>query len=367
MSARPSPAWNPVADVPLPGPPLAPPLPSRLRQAGVPRINLDALPMVALAAVIVPPGACRGGTEVRTSGLPPLPGPGGIVLTHRVGDRCVGLAADRLEPGAAVQAPGCAPVTWTRLDGSAGRTRADALNRALNDTACIGNRVLVLTGPARGQRGVVTGMHGACGHVSVDFPPKVLRRLRVGDRLQIYAQGQGLRMLDHPELRLRHCSPRLLRGWGLASKPPRLLVPVTHRLPGGLLEAAAGSRRPLHYRIRDAGSAQGRRLGLSRLRFGDLVAVRHPGASSPAGARGLTTIAVVVSGEAPFSGLGPGLLTLIWGSGGHLEPVQDPRANLAAVLRLRPLPKSSRRRPGKIYRARSSIGAPGSVRIGEIA
>jgi hypothetical protein len=128
--------------------------------------------MVAVAGEIVPPGGC--GQAHRDSGAPWLPGPGGIVLSQRVGDPCIGLAADGLEPGAALQSLQKTP--WGESDGP---------NRALNAYACIGNRALVLTGPARGQRGVVTGKHGACDHVCVDFPFKVLRRLRIGDRVQI--------------------------------------------------------------------------------------------------------------------------------------------------------------------------------------
>ena len=336
-----APMLAPVAGVPLPGPPLAPPLPWRLRQAGMPRLNLRELVMVATAGEIVPPGACAARAQGPNRG-PELPGPGGIVLTQRIGDPCIGLAADRLEPGVMVQSLKRTP--WGSPNG---------LNRALNAYSCIGNRALVLTGPARGQRGVVTGKHGACDHVCVDFPFKVLRRLRIGDRIQIYSLGLGLRLTDHPKLRLHNCSPRLLRGWGLASAPPRLLVPVTHRIPAGVWDAEVfGSGgggdgwAPGEYAISLSDQALARRLRLDRLRFGDLVAIEHaPDRPRRQPRGGITAIGVLVSGDGPLPEQGPGVLGLIVGASRHLEPVLDARANLATVLALRALPKARARRP----------------------
>ena len=329
---------TPAPGVPVRGPALAPPIPWGLRQAGVPRLNLGQLAMVAVAGEIVPPGLCRSRDRARRNGpAPRLPGPGGIVLNQRIGDPCIGLAADRLEPGVAIRS----------LPNSLAAEPDDA-NRALNAYACIGNRALVLTGPARGQRGLVTGKHGNCDHVSVDFPFKVLQRLRIGDRLQIYAFGLGLRLTDHPELTLRHCSPRLLRRWGLASAPPRLLVPVTHRIPAGLLGPGDRPHRgaPREYALPLDDLALAQRLGLDRLRFGDLVAIHHPAERQGRfGPGGIVTVGVVVCGDSPVPGRGPGVIGLIAGDSRHLEPVPDPRANLAIMLGLRALPRARARRP----------------------
>lgn len=325
---------QPVAGVPFPGPSLAPPIPWRLRQAGVPRLNLKELVMVAVAGEVVPPrdcGAARRSREGRTH--PPLPGPGGIVLTQRVGDRCTGLEADGLVPGVSVQSLHRDP-----------NGRLGGANRALNAYACVGDRVLVLDGPARGQRGWVTGKLRGYDQVCVDFPYKVLRRLRIGDRLQIYAYGLGLRLRDHPRLSLHHCSPRLLRRWGVASVPPRLLVPVTHRVPARAMgtsppsDETLGVSAPAEYRIRALDPAVERRLGLDRLRFGDLIAIQHgPPRDAPGPADGLTVIGLIVSGPRATAGEGPGLISLIAGASRHLKPVLDSRANLATVLGLREL------------------------------
>lgn len=308
--------------------PLAPPLPAQRRHAGTPQINLRELAMVAVAGEIVPPSQSHGPYRIGRDGVPRvLPGPGGIVLSHRVGDRCVGLAADHLEPGVSVQS------RQRALKGEPA-----AANSALNTYACIGNLALVLTGPCTGKKGVVTGKHGGVDHVLVDFPDAVLRRLRIGDRIQIYSHGLGLRLPEHPELALYNCSPRLIRAWGLRSRPHRLGVPVTHLLPAGIMGSGIGRDNVAQgdYDIQLFDPEVRRRYGLDRLRFGDLVAIR--GADTRFGRAfhtGFTTIGVVVHGDSGKSGHGPGVVTLITGESRYLEPMRAPAANLALVLRLR--------------------------------
>jgi hypothetical protein len=299
-------------------------------------MNLRELAMVAVAGEIVPPAQGRSPYRIGRDGVPRvLPGPGGIVLSHRVGDRCVGLAADHLEPGVAVQ---------SRLRALKGEP--NAANLALNTYACVGNRALVLTGPCAEKQGVVTGKHGGVSHVLVDFPDPVLRRLRIGDKVQIYSHGLGLRLPEHPELTLYNCSPRLLARWGLRSRPHRLEVPVTHLLPAGIMGSGIGRDNAARgdYDIQLFDPQVRRRYGLDRLRFGDLVAIR--GADTRFGRAfhtGYTTIGVVVHSDSTKSGHGPGVVTLITGEARFLAPRYAPRANLAAVLGLRELGQTSTR------------------------
>jgi hypothetical protein len=224
----------------------------------------------------------------------------------------------------------------------------DGPNLAFNTYACIGNRALVLTGPCQGQQGVVTGKHGGVDHVLVDFPMRVLRRLRIGDKLQIYSYGLGLRLTDHPQLTVFNCAPRLLRRWGLRSAPPGLTVPVTHRIPAGIMGSGIGRDNTARgdYDIQLFDSALTRRLGLDRLRFGDLVAIVHADTRfGRAWHSRYTTIGVVIHGDSVKSGHGPGVVTLITGESRFLTSVHDQRANLAAVLGLRELPKPRVRVP----------------------
>ena len=77
-------------------------------------------------------------------------------------------------------------------------------------------------------------------HVLVDFPTPVLRRLQVGDRVQIHACGLGLRLLDYPEITVFNCSPALLKRWGLSERHGALEAPVTHLLPAAIMDSGLG-------------------------------------------------------------------------------------------------------------------------------
>jgi hypothetical protein len=59
--------------------------------------------MVAVAGQIAHPIGQANPYRIGNDGVPRvLPGTGGIVLNHRIGDRCVGLAGDHIEPGVAL-------------------------------------------------------------------------------------------------------------------------------------------------------------------------------------------------------------------------------------------------------------------------
>jgi uncharacterized protein DUF4438 len=148
-------------------------------------INQDELVLAAVLGQIAPPVAGVNPYRIGHDGIPRvLPGTGGIALNQRIGDRCVGLAGDHVEPGVALH-NNSREVIGIR----------EGPNLALLTYACVGNRARVVSGPCTGQWGLVTGKHGGVNHVLVDFPPAVLRRLCIGDRMQIYAVGLGLRLL----------------------------------------------------------------------------------------------------------------------------------------------------------------------------
>lgn len=193
------------------------------RQRDLPRINQRDLVMVAVAGQIAHPVGRANPYRIGNDGIPRvLPATGGIVLNQRIGDRCVGLAGDHIEPGVGLH-NNQREVVGPR----------DGPNTALITYACVGNRARVISGPCTGQMGLVTGKHGGINHVLVDFPPAVLRRLQIGDRIQIYACGLGLRLPDHPEISVFNCAPALLKRWGLQENAGVLQVPVTHLLQIG--------------------------------------------------------------------------------------------------------------------------------------
>lgn len=308
-------------------------------QPQAPRINRAQLVAIRVAGQIANPVVRATPYRIGRDGvLRVVPGTGGIVLNRRVGDSAVDLAGDHVEPGVALH----------NNDREVVGPR-DGPNRAMLLLSCIGNRAQVVSGPAAGALGTVTGKHGGINHVIVDFPPAALRRLRIGDRVQITTCGQGLCLRDFPGVRALNLAPRLLRRWGLIAHGRHLHVPVTHLLPASLLGSGLG--RPdgvmgdCDVQISDP--AVRRRLRLGSLRFGDLVAIcplDYRYGASPRG--GAMTIGVVVHSDSQVAGHGPGVTPLLVSTDGSLCPIYSEGANLALLLQLRdrvaPLPAPSR-------------------------
>jgi hypothetical protein len=258
-----------------------------------------------------------------------LPGTGGITLNWRVGDPCIGLAGDHIEPGVALH-NNAREVVGPR----------NGPNLALLTYACVGNRAKVISGPATGKQGWVTGKHGGIDHVLLDFPTEVLQRLQIGDRIQITSVGQGLRLLEHQKVELLNCAPFLLQRWGLRRYGQQLAVPVTHRLPSSLMGSGLGKNTSWRgdYDIQLSDVKQMRRYQLNTLRFGDMVCImdadtRH----GPSHQGGRITIGVIVHSDSTVSGHGPGVCVLLTGPATAIKPFFDAKANLAALLRIREL------------------------------
>lgn len=313
-----------------------PRLPSAARGSG-PRINADRLVAVSVLGQIAHPVGRAAPHRIGYDGVPRvLPGTGGIVLNHRIGDPCVGLAGDHIEPGVALHNNG-REVVGPR----------DGPNNALLTYACVGNLARVVSGACNGKSGVVTGKHGGINHVLVDFPTEVLLRLSIGDRVQIVSHGMGLRLLDHPRIEVMNCAPRLLRRWGLVERDGALQVPVTHFVPAQLMGSGLGRNTAWRgdYDIQLADRATRRRHRLGSLRFGDIVAIVSGDARfGPSYRSGRTTIGVIVHGDSTVSGHGPGVTALLSGPSSLLQPRLDRDANLARILGVR-APQAVRERP----------------------
>jgi len=75
--------------------------------------------------------------------------------------------------------------------------------------------------------------------------------------------------------------------------------------------------------------------GLDELRLGDVVAIRDWDATYYTGYRdGALTIGVVVCGDSPILGNGPGATLLVSAPDGSIVPVLDTAANIAELLGL---------------------------------
>lgn len=308
------------------------------RQRHTLAINRDELVLAAVLGQIAHPVAGANPYRIGHDGIARvLPATGGIALNQRIGDRCVGLAGDHIEPGVALHNN-----SREVIGGRQGP------NLALLTYACVGNRARVVSGPCTGQWGLVTGKHGGVNHVLVDFPTRLLRQLRIGDRIQIYAIGLGLRLRDYPSIRVFNCAPALLQAWGILPVGDHLEVPVTHQVPAKIMGSGLGKNTVWRgdYDIQLFDPVIRRRYGLDSLRFGDLVAIINADIRfGPAYRRGRITVGVIAHGDSTVSGHGPGVTPLLTGPMDQLRPRFDPRANLAAIFGVRSLPPARRYAP----------------------
>lgn len=337
----------------------------KLPSGGALRTNAADLVMQAVIGEIGNPIGRSNPYRIGNDGVPRiLPGPGGITINRRVGDRCVGLAADHVEPGVSLH-------NHQRSSHGA----ADGPNLALMTSACVGNLARVVSGACRGATGLVTAKHGGVNHVLVDFDTRILARLSIGDQVQVYGCGLGLALPDYPEITLTNCAPSLLRRWRPTPRGSALEIRVTHVVPAEIIGSGRGqntvSRADFDIELFDPGMR--RRYGLDTLRFGDLVCVE--GADSRFGfsvRRGHLTFGVIAHSDSTVSGHGPGVVALMTGPVSRLRPVFDTNANIA-VLYQRRRPATPRHRqpvagriPARLARSRVSypraLDMPATIR-----
>ena len=293
------------------------------------RTNARDLVMISVAGHIAPP--IERGTPWRVGydgKARSLPGSGGVVLNQRVGDPCVGLAGDHVEPAVSIRAENGSII--------GGR---DGPNQALQTYACVGNQAVVMSGRATGARGVVTGKHGGVDTVLIDFPVAAMRRMAVGDRIQVWSYGLGMRLTDYPDVAIWNCSPRLLAHWRPVERDGRIHVRVTHIIPARLMGSGLGRNNVLRgdYDIQMSDPQMVRRHKLGTLRFGDFVAIT--GADNRYGRsrlEGFTSIGIIVHSDSMVAGHGPGVVSLLSAPANLFKLELTPDANMANYLDIRP-------------------------------
>ncbi|GAA3106668.1 DUF4438 domain-containing protein [Streptosporangium carneum] len=242
--------------------------------------------------------------RIDAEGRPYVPaGDGGVVLGVRLGDSAFGFDADHAAPGACLVHP----------DPSA--------RLALTAYACVGNEVVVRTGAARGARGRVVGKRGEAGRVIVSLSQEHLAALRPGDGMSVRAHGQGAR-LGVPGVELLNLDPRLLERLPLRIDAEGLAATVRGVVPSRL--AGNGLGRPAQMWDLDV-QVTPSTPGLAGLRLGDLVClddidVRH----NMGYRRGWRTLGVVVHGDSPLPGHGPGVTPIVSGPADRLTVTVDP-------------------------------------------
>ncbi len=286
------------------------------------RINRSELVITAVAGEAAPPLLNTGLYEVSHDGQPRiLPSVGGINVNVRVGDGAFEFMADHVEPGVSI------------------RHTDEKQNLSLNVLACVGNEAVVVSGDAKGARGRVTGKHGGIEHVMVDFSPKVMRDMVLGDKIQIWACGLGLRLLDAPHIGVFNADPDFLERWApeLASDG-RLRVRVAKTVPAAVMGSGLGRSTVVRgdCDIQTFDDAIAEKYGLRDLRLGDIVAIADADHSYGRLYRtGAVSVGIVVHGRSFVAGHGPGVTSLLTSAEGRIEAVIDSRANIAQILELR--------------------------------
>ncbi len=249
-----------------------------------------------------------------------LPTYGGIVYNVSVGDSAYGWLADCIHPGVSIS------------------LKDDNGNRGLNLFACVGNTAMVMTGDAKGAKGVVTGKSGRFSeHVILHFSKADREKMTIGDKINIKSVGVGMELLDHPGVTLKSCSVDLVEGLEVTTAPDgRLNVPVSAVVPPHLLGAGAGLTSEggsLHIQSQDKDAL--REAGLDKLRLGDVVALADYDSSFNHGyLRGAVGIGVVGQGDSPRAGYGPGLTLVMTSMTGGINPVVSPGVNIADIFKM---------------------------------
>ena len=290
------------------------------------KTNVDSLVRMKVKGEIIHPELwIERGFATTWDGRPKLTvGIGGIVHNVRVGDPVFGWYADHLNAGVAVSDPD--------------RNK----QRGVNVFSCIGNEAKVLTGSAKGAKGVVIGktyfFAGGSYRLVVDFKPEDREKLTIGDKMEIEAWGTGLSITGLEDVKIMSMSPDLLPKLGVKEMDGKLQVPVVKTLPGSLMGTGVG-RGGSHmgaWDIQSCSPELNKEYDLYSLRFGDIVAVTDVTCDLGNSVyEDHVVIGVVSHGESELGGHGPGIVTIFSGPKHKLEPVHDPKANVGYILGLR--------------------------------
>lgn len=118
------------------------------------KTNVDMLINISVIGEAISPVFGRSPYRISYDGQPVvLPGVGGITYNVHVGDPAVGWMADHVEPGVSVE------------NKENDERFPQGPNYALNVMSCVGNQAAVVSGDAKGEKGVVTGKHGDIEHI----------------------------------------------------------------------------------------------------------------------------------------------------------------------------------------------------------
>jgi hypothetical protein len=242
-------------------------------------------------------------------------GIGGINYNLKIGDKVFGWASgDRATVGVATE--------------GAGSDRAKT--SYLNFTS-IGNEVKILSGEAKGEKGIIIGKFG--GFVLVHFDDDVLENLAIGNKLHVKASGIGLKIDGFDDV-FAHCiTPDLLEKIVMKTPDGKLEAPVVKEIPADLVSRGSGGSLSGHWHIQTSYPPDIKKYGLDELRFGDLVLLEDIQTDYGKGYyKGGATLGVVCSGPSDISGYGIGVTQILSTRFGKITARIDPAANIGKYL-----------------------------------
>lgn len=288
------------------------------------RINKDRLVMISIQGKVSNPVRRAAYTLTYDGQSVVVPGVGGITYNIKVGDCAFGWEADHVEPGVSTV------VNEEKRDAPP--------NYAYNILACAGNQARVISGDAKGAVGVVTGHHGGIEHVLIDFAQETLEKLCIEDKILIKAYGQGLKLLDYPEIKIFNLDPSLLEKMNIKEIGDGTIdVPVTCEIPAKLMGSGLGSTSVASgdYDITTADKKMVEKYKLDQLRFGDIVAISDADNSYGRSYReGAVSIGIVVHSDCVIAGHGPGVATFLTSITSKIKFHIDTDANIANYLNI---------------------------------
>ena len=283
------------------------------------KINADRLVMQSVMGMVRHPSIGGSPYRLDTQGQAHLlPATGPITYNVKIGDSVFAMECDHVEPGVTTKNPDTGE------------------NAAYNHLACIGNTATVISGDAKGHKGFVTGKHGGVEHVMIYFPAQTLDLLAIGDRIQVRAQGQGMKIEGFEDtVSAMNLDPNLFEKMNITVQDGRLQVPVAARVPAYLMGSGIGALSAYSgdYDIMTADKAVLRQYGLDKLRYGDIVLLENCDTTFGRGyLTGAATIGVVVHSDCIRMGHGPGVTSLLSAKLPVLEGVISEGANLADYM-----------------------------------
>lgn len=284
------------------------------------RTNQEQLAMLSVQGKVDHPKLSGSGYRVGYDGIGRISmATGGITYSHQLGDLCMNIAGDHIEPG----------VSLKNLDTNE--------NNALLTFSCVGNIARVVSGDAKGNIGYVTGKHGGIDHTMIYFDKETLDLMNCDDKVLIKAHGQGIQLLDYPQIQVMNLDPHLLQNINMEEKNNKVYIPIVTKIPAYLMGSGLGSTTMMNgdYDIMTQDPKAVQMFGLDQLRFGDLVLIEdHNNHNGPQYLQGSVSIGVIVHSDSYSNGHGPGVTILFSCKDDTLQGRVDADANLKKYLNI---------------------------------